>query len=328
MHAPTLLAGAVFLAIGLACGATGANLLNAAEDERLLTEGQRTHAQVLHKSIRADRTRDVKLRPAYRVGYRYTPTRGAPVSGERELDAAVWTRVARDAGVEVVYLPSDPPVHRVEHERHDRAGATVLAIVGSFFALLGAWLARQAFTAPRPSRIADRLTAAFARSAAFTLGTGGVLFFLPFAVAGTAWLSAQHAEEHLFETRSVQTAGVVLDKTVVRKRSSIGTRPGAESIHYTVTYRYAGVAGDEIVGTSEISADTWYGMKERGPITLRVVTGEPWLHRLDGEAGGGPAPILLLALGSAGVIASAAALARGRQRWRRNGVHGRKRVLQ
>jgi hypothetical protein len=324
MHAPTLIVGAVFLACGAGGGAAGAYVLTGGEAARLLREGRSAHAEVLHKSIRADRTTGGSLRPAYRVDYRFIPSRAEAVSGTREIDAALWMRVGRGDRVEVTYLPSEPSVHRIETEPNSRAAAIVVAVVGAVFLLLGGWLSRQAFAggrrapdAPRRSPIADRLSGAFARSAAFTFGVAGVVFFLPLLVAGVAWSWAQRAEDHLFSAQSLPVEGTLLDKSVVRRQTSVGNRPSGTYTYYRVTYRYTS-DGQEIAGTSNVAGDAWDRLKERGPIAVRYVPGRPWLHRLDGESGEWTGPIVLLSLGGIGMLASAFAGIRGWPRWRRN----------
>ncbi|HEX2827618.1 MAG TPA: DUF3592 domain-containing protein [Burkholderiales bacterium] len=325
MHAPTLIVGAAFLAIGAGGGVAGAYLLNAGEAARLLREGRGAHAEVVHKSIRADRTTGGSLRPAYRVDYRFVPSRTEAVSGTREIDAALWMRAGRGDRVEVTYLPSEPSVHRIETEPNNRAAAIVLTVVGAAFVLLGGWLSRQAFAGgrrtpdkPRRSAIADRLSAAFARSAAFTFGVAGVLFFLPFLVAGIAWSWAQRAEDRVFSAQALPVEATLLDKAVVRKQTSVGNRPSGTYTYYRVTYRYISGDGREIVGTSNVAGDAWDRLKERGPIGVRYVPDRPWLHRLGSEGGEWTGPIALLALGGIGMLASAFAGIRGWPRWRRN----------
>ena len=325
MHVPTLLVGAVFFLIGAGGGAAGAYLLTSGEEQRLAREGRRAHAQVLHKSIHANRTEGSVGRPAYRVDYRFVPARGVAVTGARDIDAALWNRIGRGDSLEVVYLPSDPSAHRVETEANNRAVAIVFALVGVTFALLGAWLLRQAFAGsrstpgtPPPSPAADRLSAAFTRSPAFVFGVAGLLFFLPFAVAGVAWFTSVRAEEALFSARALSIDGLVLDKAVVRTRTSVGNRPSGTSPHYHGRYRYASDTGQEIVGTSSVGSDTWERLKERGPIAVRFVAGQPWLHRLQGEGADWTGPIAFLSLGGFGMRAGALAAIWGWPKWKRN----------
>ena len=93
MHRPTLLVGAVFFLIGAACGGTGAYLLHPAESRRFETEGRLVRAEVLHKTIHADRTAGSAVRPGYRIDYRFTPAQADVVTASAEIDLALWKRL-------------------------------------------------------------------------------------------------------------------------------------------------------------------------------------------------------------------------------------------
>ena len=321
MHRPALVVGAVLFLIGAICGATAGYLLPAGDEHRLDSEGRPGRAEVLHKAIHADRTAGSAVRPGYRIDYRFTPAQADVVTAVADIDAELWQRLGRGDAVEVVYLPSNPSVHRVEGQHAERGVAIALALAGLLFAALGLWSMRRAFLRPQPpgqpSRpgFGDRLAAWIARSPAFTLGIAGILFFLPFATAGVAWFGTQRGEEALFAARSQSVAGMVLNKAVVHKRRSIAARPSHITTHYQVSYRFQSDAGEELIGTSEIDADAWERLKERGPIAVRYVAGSPWLHRLSGEGGDWGGPLVFLAIGGLGMLAGAGAAVWGWPRW-------------
>jgi hypothetical protein len=327
-----LLTGAVLILIGAICSVAAIYVLRAGDERRLENEGRPARAEVMHKAIHADRTARSAVRPDYRIDYRFTPGQADPVRASADIDAQLWKRLGRGDAVEVVYLPSDPSVHRVEGQGTERGVVIALALVGLVFAALGLWSILHSFHRPQspapshPSRsgFGDRLAAWIARSPAFVLGIAGILFFLPFATTGVVWFGKQRAEEALFAARSQSVAGTVLDKVVVHTRRSIASRPSRVAKHYQVNYRFESDAGEEVIGTSRIDADAWERLKERGPIAVRYVAGSPWLHRLSGEGGGWGGPLVFLAIGGLGMLAGAGAALWGWPRWTGHKISRRK----
>jgi hypothetical protein len=285
-----------------------------------LEEGSKARAEVLSKLIVADRTQGSFVRPKHRVEYRFVPARGDPVSATADIDPALWQRLGRGDALEVAYLPSSPAEHAVQGVQRDWVVAGVLAIVGLFFAPVGFWLARDALArreAPQGPRRAPRWIAA---NPPLALGSIGVLFFLPFLAGGIWWFLLASAEAEQFQTRARPVDGVVVTKEIVRKRSAGSSGSGggsSSSTHYEATYRYRADSGEEIAGRSELGSDDWERLKERGPINITYVAGEPWRHRVAEEGGSWLGPAIFLGIGGFGMLGSGYAALRG---WRRRGA--------
>lgn len=273
-----------------------------------------TLAEVLRKTIGADRASGSIVRPAWRIEYRFAPPGAAAVTATAEIDAGLWQRLGAGDPVELVYLPSDPSVHRVEGQQSGRVTSIIFGFIFLLFAPLGAWLMRNGLPrAPAPQGVppglAARLTGWFAKSPALALGVAGLLFFLPFAGAGVFWFAWVQGEASQFEARGQSVEGLLLSKEIVRRSGGSSSGPGrsrSETIHYQITYRYR-ADGDELHGTSEIDADIWERLKEREPIAVRYVGGSPWIHTVEGTASQWVGPIIFLGLGGIGMLVSGVA---------------------
>lgn len=316
MHLPTLIVGAIFLLIGTGLGGTGLYLLGAGESKRLEAGGRMLRGTVLHKAIHASRVDGGTVRPAHRIDYRFAPPGAGAVTASGDIDPALWKRLGPGDAIEVLYLPGDPRVHRVEGVQRDRTVALVFLLIGSVFAPLGAWLARGAFArTAAPPGFGGRLASWLARSPAFALGVGAMVFFLPFAAAGVAWFGTKSAEESLFAASSRTVQGMVLEKAVVEKRIAAANRPSRPSTHYQVAYRFPAESGEEVIGTSEVAPAAWERLKERGPIGVRYVAGSPWLHRLENEGADWTGPVVFASIGGGGMLAGAIAAFLGWPAW-------------
>jgi uncharacterized protein DUF3592 len=307
--AATLIVGAVFFLIGAALGGVG--LWQLYEEQREFGPAEQARGEVLRKAIHADRTRGSIVKPRYRVEYRFQPRGGAPVSGSADLAPELWQRLEPGAALEVRYLGADPSARRVEGELRDPTVWMVFALIGALFAPVGAWLMRNGLPRERAGgergAIPAPLAAWFTRSPALALGTMGVLFFACFFLGGVFWLGTVRSTQELLEVRGQQVEGLVLSKAIVTKRSgsSGGSRSG-ESTHHQVVYRFT-ADGADIVGTSELGADEWQALKERGPIAVVYAGGTPWIHRIEGDSAGWIAPLAFVLVGGLGMLGSAAA---------------------
>lgn len=287
--------GGLFLLLGTIFGGVALYLWSAVEERQLAAEGRTARAELLRKDIVADRTSGSQVRPVFRVHYRFER-----VSASAQIGEALWRRLSPGDPIEVTYLPSDPSVHRVEAQQRDIVLPLVFGLIGLVFAPLGLCLVLG--RSPFPAGFAGWV----GRSPAYALGVIGVLFFLPFAGGGIFWLDAVQSEQALFDARGQQAEGTVLSKAIVKKSSGSSSGPGrsrSQSTHYQVTYRFRGDAGEEVAGTSELDADDWERLKERGPVAVTYVAGRPWLHRVQGWEPGRIAPIAFLVVGGAGVLA-------------------------
>jgi len=337
MHLPTLIVGAIFLLIGSGLGGSGLYLLGAGESTRLEADGRTVRGTVLHKAIHASRVDGATARPAYRIDYRFAPPAAGAVTASDDIDPALWKRLGPGDAIEVVYLPAEPQVHRVEGVQRDRTVALVFLLIGLVFAPLGAWLVRGAFArtaqppapgAEAPPGFGGRLGVWLARSPVFAFGVGAMVFFLPFAAAGVAWFGAMSTEESLFTASSRTVQGMVLEKAVVEKRVAVANRPSRPSTHYQVAYRFPAESGEEVIGTSEVAPGAWERLKERGPIGVRYVAGSPWLHRLENEAADWTGPAVFASVGGGGMLAGAIAAFLGWPAWASGGAPRRRRDVQ
>lgn len=307
----TLGVGALFLLLGTIFAGVALYLWSAVEERQLAAEGRTARAELLRKDIVADRASGAIVRPEYRAHYRFTPEAGVPVSANAQIDETLWRRVHPGDPIEVVYLASDPSVHRVEGQQREIVLPLVFGLIGVVFAPLG--LSLMLGRSPFPAGFAEWV----GRSPAYALGIIGVLFFLPFAGGGVFWLEAVQSEQALFEARGQQVEGTVLSKAIVKKSSGSSSGPGrsrSQSTHYQVTYRFQGDSGEEVAGTSELDVEDWERLKERAPVAVTYVAGSPWLHRVQGWEPSWVAPVLFLAIGGVGVLACGALAwwARGR----------------
>jgi len=296
----TLAVGGLFLLLGTIFGGAALYLWSAVEERQLADEGRFARAELLRKDIVADRASGSIVRPEYRVHYRFTPEQGSPVSESARIDEALWRRVHPGDPIEVVYLPSDPSVHRLENQEREIVLPLVFGLIGVSFAPLGLCLVLG--RSPFPAGFAGWV----GRSPAYALGVIGVLFFLPFAGGGIFWFEAVQSEQALFDARGQPAEGTVLSKAIVKKSSGSSSGPGrsrSQSTHYQVTYRFQGDAGEEVAGTSELDVDDWERLKEREPVAVTYVAGRPWLHRVQGWEPSWIAPIVFLVVGGAGVLA-------------------------
>lgn len=317
---PTLIVGGIFFLLGVIFGGVAIYVWSPGGERQLASEGRPARAEVLRKSIHADRASGSIVRPAFRIDYRFVPEQGSAVAASAAIDAGLWRRLSPGDAVELVYLASDPTLHRVESQQRDLMLPVVFGLVALIFAPLGAWLMRNGLRPGEVVRVglAARFVAWVARSPAFALGIIGVLFFLPFAGGGVYWLAAVRSEQALFEARAQSVEGTVLSKAIVKKSSGgSSSGPGRrhhQSTHYQVTYRFMADSGDEIVGTSELDTGDWERLKERAPIRVVYVGGSPWLHRVEGGGASWTGPIIFLVLGGLGMLASAGLAAWGRRR--------------
>ncbi len=337
MHLPTLVVGAIFLLLGAGFGGLGLYLLGAGEERRLEADGRTLRGEVLHKAIHASRVDGGMVRPAYRIDYRFVPPAAGAVTASDAIDPELWKRLGPGDAVEVVYLPAEPQVHRVEGVQRDRTVALVFLLIGLIFAPLGAWLVRGAFArtaeppapgAEAPPGFGGRLSAWLARSPAFAFGVGAIVFFLPFAGAGVAWLVTKSTEESSFTANARTVQGMVLDKAVVEKRTAVANRPSRPSTHYQVAYRFPADSGEEVIGTSEVASEAWERLKERGPIGVRYVAGRPWLHRLENEGADWTGPVVFASIGGGGMLAGTIAAFLGWPAWSSGRAPRRRREAQ
>ena len=262
------------------------------EERQLAAVGAVARAELLRKEVHASRVRGSIVRPEYVVHYRFEK-----VSGSASIDESLWRRLSPGDQLEARYLPADPSVHRVETQQRDLVLPVVFGLIGALFAPLGFALARR--EAPR----LDRAIAWVSGSPAHALGIIGLVFFLPFFVAGVYWLDSVRSEKSLFERQARQAEGMVLSKAIVKKRSSrTSSSRSTESTHYHVTYRFKADSGEEMVGTSALDAGQWEQLKERAPVAVAYVASAPWLHRVRGWKPSWWPPILFLAVGGVGAL--------------------------
>ena len=307
--AATLIVGAIFFLLGAALG--GAGLWQLYDERSEFGPAERARGEVLRKAIHADRTQGSIVKPRYRVEYRYQPPGGEVLSANADLAPELWARLEPGAAIEVRYLAADPAVRRVEGEVRDVTGGIILALIGALFAPVGAWLVRNGLPRERaersPGAVPAPLAAWFARSPALALGTMGVLFFACFFAGGVFWFGTVRSTQELLEVRGQAVEGLVLSKAIVTKRSGgSGSSRSSESTHHQVVYRFK-ADGAEIVGTSEVGADEWQRLKERGPIALVYAGGTPWIHRIEGDSAGWVAPLAFLLVGGLGMLGCGAA---------------------
>lgn len=305
-HWPTIIVGGIFFLVGVLMG--GISLWQLYDANRAL-EGERVRGEVLRKAIQANRTEGSMVRPRYRVDYRYTPAQGETVSASSDVTPELFERLEPGAPLELVYLPDDPSTHRVEGEARDLVVLIVLSLMGAFFGSVGAWVARNGWrTAPQDARPKGMVAAWFARSPVRAIGVFGLVFFGSFFAGGWFWLDTIRSTEELLELRGQAVEGTVLSKAIVRKRSGGGqTGRSTESTHYHVVYRFV-ADGTDVVGTSSLDASDWDRLEERGPIALVYAGGSPWVHRVGSDSAGWVVPILFLAVGGLGALASVAAI--------------------
>ena len=217
----------------------------------------------------------------------------------------VWERVARDATVQVEYLPGQPASARVVEDTDQTLRSMVALAIGAALALAGLAAITAMFRrrSAQPGATPDVTPSASSSSAgagayvsfwslasrSFGVWFGGifVLVALPFAV-----VSAYRAyDDWRFAREAQSTPGMVLTKEI--KRSGKGNK----TKRYEATYRFT-VHETRLEGRDELSYDTWAKLRERQPAEVRYRPARPSANRL---AGAHPWFVNLL-LGVLGVV--------------------------
>lgn len=113
----------------------------------------------------------------YYLDYSFTPKKGTPVAGSIKVTRDVYDKVAKGAGVEALYLPSDPTISRLltysEPVVDNGPGAKIfmcamMVVTGAWLGGYGWWLSRKiapaaSTTTPAPLAAAERTTSRLAR---------------------------------------------------------------------------------------------------------------------------------------------------------------------
>ncbi len=281
-------AGLLFAAIGLLFAGIGVgkNFSERSEQRRLDAGGKFASAVLTRKYIEANVTSG-RVEPRFHVQFRFVPEGKAEVMGTAAVSSEAYRRAKPGGRIEVVYLPDTPSVHRVEGELRDTLFGVMFAGVGGFIVLVGGGMIYAMLRRPRPQAARPGL---FARVGMFVTRAPILLFAgvwlvvgLSFLIAG--WFIAAHelGMRAQFANESLPTSGTVLHKSVFTESSGSGNSR-TQTTRYRIVFRYT-VEGDEIVGTTNISAGAWERLVERGPVNLAYVAREPWRYHIDGEQG-------------------------------------------
>lgn len=132
--------GGIWLAIGvmflLVGGYAGYGAIR--DMARLDSDGQRVRGVVLEKSVKLTSSRtSASPNREYWLTYRFTTSNGDIIEDSARIDEKPWTGLEERGAVEVVYLPDQPRLHRVEGQGHGLTLVLVLTILGTVLTLLG-----------------------------------------------------------------------------------------------------------------------------------------------------------------------------------------------
>ena len=306
---PVILCGAFFFLIGLLFAGTGASmwLHDARAIRSLRTEGATAHGTVLRKSIHADRSGGGDD-TGFHVSYRFRSPPGNEFTDSAGVTFATWQQLKPGGTVNVVYLPADPAIHRVEGQQQDVMLPAIFGGIGSVFVLIGGLML--VWSLWPPPRVAATVLDALARQPFLTFAGLWLVITTPFLIAGVYLIASQRSVDATFKTQTARATGQVLSKAAVR--SSSNSRDGVTtSTSYKVTFRYDAPSGDEVVGSANVDYDAWRRLSERGPIAVTFIADEPWNFRIDGAGTGWGRVLLLFGIGLGGVLIGIGALVVG-----------------